>query len=192
MRIILASGSPRRKMLLSQLGIDFVSVAADVDEIWDQDMEPALQCQRLAQAKADNIQVEDADSLIIAADTVVVLGDIVLGKPESPAHARRMLSLLSGRKHRVITGLCIRNTRTDKRESTSEITTVSFRTIREEEIDAYILTGEPLDKAGAYAVQGLGAIFVEKVEGCYYNVVGLPLHTLYQMLYRQGVFLLGA
>lgn len=191
MRVVLASQSPRRKMLLEQLGLHFVCKPAAVDETIVVEEDPAQACIKLAALKARGVAEHEAEALIIGADTIVVLDNRILGKPRDQAEAHQMLSLLSGREHRVITGLCVLNTGNGSIDSAGVITRVRFRTIQEKEIRAYIDSGEPLDKAGSYGVQGLGAVFVEHIEGCYYNVVGLPLHTLYLMLQKQGLHLLG-
>lgn len=192
MRVVLASQSPRRKTLLELIGLQFTCSPADVDENLD-DMpgDPVQACMRLAVSKARAVAGMDPEALIIAADTIVVADGRVLGKPVDQADAFAMLSLLSGREHQVITAVCVLNTATGCIQTRSEITRVRFRSIQEDEIRAYIAGGEPMDKAGAYGAQGLGAVFIEHIEGCFYNVVGLPLHTLYLMLQEQGVQLLG-
>jgi septum formation protein len=175
MRVVLASQSPRRKTLLELIGLRFSCNPADVDESFDNfNGDPAAACLELA-----------------AADTIVVVDNRILGKPRDKWEAFEMLSLLSGREHRVITGLCVLNTCNGSIQAASEITRVRFRNIQEDEIWAYIASGEPLDKAGSYGAQGLGAVFVDHIDGCFYNVVGLPLHTLYFMLKKQGLQLLG-
>lgn len=191
MRVVLASQSPRRKMLLEQLGLHFVCKPAVVDETINIEADPARTCIKLAAMKAREVAEQEPEALIIAADTIVVLDNRILGKPRHQEEAFQMLSLLSGREHQVITGLCVLNTGNGSIDSAAVITRVRFRTILEKEIRAYIDSGEPLDKAGSYGVQGLGAVFVEHMEGCFYNVVGLPIYTLYLMLQKQGVHLLG-
>ena len=192
MRVVLASKSPRRETLLKQIGVQFTCNPADVEENVDNpDGDPASICTELAAAKARAVAAMEPEALIIAADTIVVVDRQILGKPRDKAEAFHMLSMLSGREHQVITGLCVLNTSNGCIQTRSEITRVRFRNIQEEEIWAYIDSGEPLDKAGAYGVQGLGAVFVDHIEGCFYNVVGLPLHTLYMMLQEQGLQLLG-
>jgi septum formation protein len=192
MRVVLASQSPRRKTLLELIGLQFTCSPADVDENLD-DMpdDPVQACMRLAVSKARAVAGMEPEALIIAADTIVVADGRVLGKPVDQADAFAMLSLLGGREHQVITAVCVLNTATGCIQTRSEITRVRFRSIQEDEIRAYIAGGEPMDKAGAYGAQGLGAVFIEHIEGCFYNVVGLPLHTLYLMLQEQGVQLLG-
>ena len=192
MRVVLASQSPRRKTLLSLIGLRFTCNPADVDESLDDIQgDPVQACADLAAFKARAVAGMEPDALIIAADTIVVVDGRVLGKPRDSAEAFAMLSLLSGREHQVMTGVCVLNTATGSIQTRSEITRVRFRSIQEDEIWAYIAGGEPMDKAGAYGAQGLGAVFVEQIEGCFYNVVGLPLHTLYLMLQEQGLHLLG-
>lgn len=178
-------------MLLEQLGLHFVCKSAAVDETIAVEEDPAKACMELAVLKARVVAEQEPEAIIIAADTIVVVDNRILGKPRDQIEAHQMLSLLSGREHRVITGVCVLNTGNGSIDSAGVITKVSFRTIQEKEIRAYIANGEPLDKAGSYGVQGLGAVFVEHIEGCFYNVVGLPLHTLYLMLQKQGVHLLG-
>lgn len=191
MEIILASQSPRRKMLLEMLGLRFNCLPADIDETSYLTLEPREAVQALARAKAETVPAQDEAAVVIAADTIVVCNDLILGKPEGKQEAFNSLSLLSGKCHQVITALCVKNLATGQVEVKDEITRVFFRNINEAEIWAYIKTGEPADKAGAYAIQGVGSVFVERIEGCYYNVVGLPLQTLYMMLKRQGVNVLG-
>ncbi|HCF49794.1 MAG TPA: septum formation inhibitor Maf [Syntrophomonas sp.] len=192
MRVVLASQSPRRKTLLELIGLRFSCNPADVDESFDNfNGDPAAACLELAASKARAVAAQEPEALIIAADTIVVVDNRILGKPRDKWEAFEMLSLLSGREHRVITGLCVLNTCNGSIQAASEITRVRFRNIQEDEIWAYIASGEPLDKAGSYGAQGLGAVFVDHIDGCFYNVVGLPLHTLYFMLKKQGLQLLG-
>jgi len=192
MRVVLASKSPRRKTLLELIGLQFTCNPADVDEVVDDlNGDPASICSELAASKARAVAPMEPEALIIAADTIVVVDNQILGKPRDKQEAFDMLSMLSGREHQVITGLCVLNTSTGCIQTHSEITRVRFRNIQEDEIWAYIGSGEPLDKAGSYGAQGLGAVFVEHIDGCFYNVVGLPLHTLYLMLKEQGLQLLG-
>jgi septum formation protein len=175
--LTLASESPRRRDLLASLGLDFRILIPDVDETTLPGEKPAVFAERLAVEKAGAVS---AEGLIIAADTVVVHENTILGKPADPAQAWNMLTSLSGAVHEVVTGVCIR----DERRSVvfSVGTEVVFRHLKEMEIDAYIATGEPLDKAGAYAIQGGAAHMVRSIRGSYTNVVGLPLCEVYEAL----------
>ena len=182
-RIILASESPRRRQLLEILGIDFDCVKPPITEDLIAGEPPVKAAQRLAREKAESIQCEDG--LIIAADTIVFCQGRILGKPNDEKEAGEMLSLLSGRHHEVITAICLKKgLETDLQ---SEITRVFFRKLNRKEISGYIAAGEPFDKAGAYGIQGKGSIFISRIEGCYFNVVGLPLSRLYQMLQKHNI-----
>ncbi len=143
--------------------------------------------EKLAGAKALAVAAELAGGLVLGADTLVACGGLVLGKPSTPAGARDMLRLLSGRRHRVYTGVALVDVDDGRMETAHAETSVVLRTMDEGELDRYVATGEPLDKAGAYAVQGLGSVFVTAVEGSYSNVVGLPLHLVAEMLHRFGM-----
>jgi septum formation protein len=182
--VILASGSPRRKELISSLGWKFNVVVPEIDEIIGDEL-PREAAERLAREKGSSVAAAFTDSLVIAADTIVVIEDRVLGKPESPEEALTMLQLLNNRTHEVITGLCL--CYKDRISVSSETTQVSFRNMELPELEAYIATGEGEDKAGAYAIQGKGALLVERIEGCYFNVVGLPLHRMSIMLQNMGI-----
>ncbi|MDD2586568.1 MAG: Maf family protein [Syntrophomonadaceae bacterium] len=190
-KIILASQSPRRKMLLETLGVDFTCVPAKIDEYVLCREKPREAVNRIARQKAEEVASRYKDSLVIAADTIVVYNHQIMGKPEDEEDAFRKLSILSGNSHEVITALCIMNAARKVCDQEDEITRVYFRNITERETRAYIATGEPMDKAGAYGIQGIGSIFISRIEGCYFNVVGLPLSRLYIMLQRQGIDLLG-
>lgn len=186
MKVILASASPRRQALLQQIGITPLVCPADFAE----DSGTASQAQEVAlhnaSGKCAAVAAKMGDELpVIAADTIVVIDNVILGKPQDAAAAKAMLQRLSGRTHQVMTGVAVRY----KGQQLSKvcITDVSFRQLTAEEIDAYIATGEPMDKAGAYGIQGRGAVLVEKINGCYNNVVGLPLSLLYLMMQRLGV-----
>ena len=187
MSIILASNSPRRRELLAQIGIrDFQILSPDVDETVEPGLSPARMVETLslrkAQAAAGRAGAED---LIIAADTVVALDGRVLGKPRDQEDAFAMLSALSGREHRVYTGVTV--LRGGQAATEHEETAVAFRALTPEEIRDYIATGEPMDKAGAYGIQGVGALLVQGIRGDYCNVVGLPLFRLGRMLSGFGV-----
>lgn len=186
MAIILASASPRRKQLLEQIGLPFKVIAADVDESGYGELPPGELVEQLSRKKAAAVaERAGQDDLIIAADTVVSLEGTALGKPSDEGAAYRMLTALSGVRHQVYTGLTL--LRGDKVLTRRQQTTVTFRELSEEEITAYIATGEPIDKAGAYGIQGIGAVLVESIEGDYYNVMGLPLCLLCEMLKEFGV-----
>jgi len=189
-KVILASASPRRATLLHNLGLAFTTDPADIDESILPKEKPVDAVIRIAATKAEVAGNSHPDSIVIAADTMVVCKGRILGKPVDDRDAFAMLSLLSGTEHEVITGLCVLDTATGRREAEFELTRVFFRELDTEEIEAYIASGEPMDKAGAYGIQGMAAIFVAGLEGCYYNVVGLPLSRLYLMLKRQGLYLL--
>lgn len=189
-KIILASASPRRKMLLEKLGLNFISVPANVKEDFQagEDVENAVK--RIASKKALAVARLFSEGLVIAADTIVVHKDKVFAKPFNEEDAMRQLAILSGDYHEVITALCLMDIESRNFAVQTELTRVFFRTLSEGEINAYIKTGEPMDKAGSYGIQGLGSLFVSRIEGCYFNVVGLPLSSLYIMLKAQGVNLL--
>lgn len=184
--IILASQSPRRKELLTQMGLSFRVVVSDIDEHMERPLSPHKLVEAISAEKARAVQPLTApDALIIAADTVVVLDGTVLGKPTDEAHARQMLSLLSGREHQVYTGFTI--LQGDHIHTQSEETFVTFRPLTEGEIAAYVSTGEPMDKAGAYGIQGLGSMLVQGIRGDYFNVMGLPVCALGQALEAFGL-----
>ena len=187
MDIILASNSPRRRELLGQMGIKGFKVAApDVDETVEGNLHPAQIVEELSLRKAKAAAAKnDGDGLIIAADTVVALEGAVLGKPHSEEDAFSMLSALSGNRHDVYTGVTVMLG--GRVVTEHERTTVTFRDVEPEEILAYIATGEPMDKAGAYGIQGYGCVLVEGIVGDYYNVMGLPVCRLARMLSRFGV-----
>lgn len=177
--LVLASKSPRRREILTNAGIPFVVRTADVEEIRCEDEHPETYVKRLAQSKARAVQAAGGE-VVLGADTVVVLDDHVLEKPAEAEDAARMLRLLSGREHSVITGICLRSG--DREIVETETTGVRFSPLSEDEIRAYVESGEPMDKAGAYAIQGLASKFVEAVNGCYFNVVGLPVARVYRCL----------
>ena len=179
MSVILASQSPRRRELLGLFHIPFEIQAADIDETMDPDLPAGQEVSLVSRSKAMAIAADD-DQIIIAADTIVVVDGRVLGKPQSPDHARQMLKSLSGRDHQVMTGIAVR--RGSQCAVCTEVTDVTFRPLTDAEIDAYIATGEPMDKAGAYGIQGGAALFCEKLHGDYYNVMGLPVCRLGLML----------
>ncbi len=179
-KVILASGSPRRRELLTKMGISFEIDVSNADETASGS--PSDMVAALAERKAREVAGRRQEGLIIAADTLVALDGRALGKPADDADARRMLFSLSGRTHDVYTGVCVLDARTGRMQVSVERTGVRFRPLNDEEIDQYIATGEPRDKAGAYAIQGGAARFVEEYEGSYSNVIGLPVELLEQML----------
>ena len=179
MELILASQSPRRRELLGLFNLPFTVRVADIDETMDPSRSPAEEVARVSLAKARAVEREKED-VVIAADTIVVLGDRVLGKPASEAQAEEMLTALSGRAHQVMTGVTV--LRGDRSLTATEITDIHFRELTNREIRRYIATGEPMDKAGSYGIQGGAALFTEKIHGDYYNVVGLPVCRLLRML----------
>ena len=190
MSLILASASPRRKELLQRMGLEFRVCLAQHDETMDPQKDPAREVQRVSLLKAEAVRTFcQEEDVIIAADTVVVCEGLVMGKPASQEEAVAMLSRLSGREHQVITGLSV--LQGERAESVSVTTTLRFRPLREEEIRAYVATGEPMDKAGAYGIQGMASVFVEGLYGDYYNVMGLPVCTLTTILRSFGIKLLG-
>jgi septum formation protein len=183
-RVILASASPRRRELLSLIGIAHEVRPADIDESLFPGERPAAHAERLARTKAHTIAEREPDAVVIAADTIVVVDGDVLGKPADEAAARAMLKRLSGRTHIVLTAIAVaRGART---ESAVESVDVTFRTVTDDEIGSYIATGEPMDKAGAYGIQGFGATIVERVDGDYFSVMGLGLRRLIELLERVG------
>jgi len=183
-RLILASASPRRQELMKLLRIDFeVKDSKVLEKIWDDEL-PETLVRRLALTKADAIYKTSSDAWVVGADTVIVCDTEILGKPASVSIAGEMLQKLSGRVHKVLTGICIQNFQTS--DVSCVTTTVRFTQLSRQEIDDYLDTGEPLGKAGGYAIQGYGSRFVQSITGCYFNVVGLPLSHLYQRLIRLG------
>jgi septum formation protein len=176
--LILASGSPRRAELLRQIGLDFQVIPSEAPEDLPPGLSPADAVKELALRKASEVARNISSGVIIGADTVVVAAGRILGKPSDKAEARTMLATLSGIEHSVFTGLAVLEVPNGKQMVDCVETKVWFRKLTQAEIDWYVASGEPLDKAGAYGIQGLGAILVEKIDGCYFNVVGLPLGKL--------------
>ena len=177
--LILASKSPRRKELLKQIGIPFVVVVSDAEEVSGNSWTPAALVVENAKRKARAVAEKYPDSPVLGADTVVSLEGKIFGKPKDKDEARKMLTALSGKMHEVTTGLALINR--NEIRTTNVTTKVFFDTMTKADIDAYIATEEPMDKAGAYAIQGKAARFIEKIEGSYSNVVGLPLKALIQL-----------
>ena len=186
-KIILASASPRRKELLEKIGLKFEVEPGDCKEIVDIDLEAHELVRRLSREKAEVVARKHRNAVIIAADTVVLIDDKILGKPHNRTEAKKVLRTLSGKSHVVITGFTIIDTAKRRILSREVETKVYIRELNSEEIDAYVNSGEPLDKAGAYAIQGLGSVLVEKIEGDYFNVVGLPLSALSESLKEFGI-----
>ncbi len=183
--IYLASKSPRRKKLLKQLNLKFRTLDLHFDEKVNDGEHPVFLVKRLSIEKLNQALLRIKKGIIITADTIVVIDKHILGKPKSKADAKRILKKLSGRTHIVYTGYSIYNSSNNKIITEYEKTLVTFRKLTDEEISDYILTGSPMDKAGAYGIQDdFGAVFIEKIDGCYYNVVGLPLARLYHSLLR--------
>ena len=185
--LVLASASPRRRELLAQVGFKFDVTPAHIPEDPRAGEDPIAYVTRLAREKAEVVYAElsskstSQDGLVVlGADTTVTLDNHILGKPEDERDAARMLRMLSGRSHHVITGVAVVTAR--GAEVAAEVTAVRFLTLTDAEIDAYVATGEPMDKAGAYAIQGLAARWIPRVEGCYFNVVGLPLALVSTLL----------
>jgi len=187
MNIVLASQSPRRRELLGQMGFtDFIVRPARGEEVVDPDLSPDKLVEELSRQKCAEVAANsEPDALVIAADTVVAIDGTVLGKPRGVQDAFAMLSRLSGRHHTVYTGVTVR--RGEQIRTAHEATRVHFRTLTNEEIEAYISTGEPMDKAGSYGIQGYGSMLVEGISGDYFNVVGLPVCLLGRMLAQFGV-----
>ena len=183
MGIILASASPRRREILEKVNIDFEIIVSDADENINE-TRPQVYVSEIARRKA--LAIDRKEDIIIAADTAVAIDDKILGKPQDADDAFKMLSLLSGKKHSVYTGVFVKQG--EKEVSFCEKSDVYFKKIDEAEIKSYIASGEPFGKAGAYAIQGLGALLIEKIEGDYLNIVGLPLSRLYGVLKKDFKF----
>ncbi len=181
--LVLASRSPRRQEILARAGIPFRAVAVDVDEGALAGESAEEHVTRLARLKAAAAPSRP-EEVVLGADTIVVVGGEMLAKPSDSAEAARMLRKLSGREHRVLTGICLR--RNGESCVDVEVTRVRFAALSEREIADYVASGEPLDKAGAYAIQGLASKFIERIEGCYFNVVGLPVALVYRRLKEMG------
>jgi septum formation protein len=182
--IVLASASPRRQQLLRNAGISFVAQAADISEAPGAGEAPAALAERLAREKAEAVFRQRPNDLVVGADTIVVVEGQILGKPRDASDATRMLRLLSGRSHQVITGICVLGRGCE--EVRSESTLVTVRGLTDQDIHSYVATGEPMDKAGAYAIQGLASRWISRIEGDYFNVVGLPVSLVYGILRERG------
>jgi septum formation protein len=187
LQLILASASPRRRELLAQLAIPFTVIPADIDEsVWPNEV-PRAYTMRVAYAKARHIAQQFPSAVVLGADSVVVLAQHILGKPRDTAAARDMLSRLSGREHTVITGLAVLHQAQHFVGLDAVSTLVRFRPLAPSAIEHYLATGEPMDKAGSYAIQGVAAAFVAARDGCYTNVVGLPLRRTATLLQAAGL-----
>jgi septum formation protein len=197
--LVLASASPRRQELLRNAGIPFVVRPANIPEVPQAGEAPPSFAERLAREKALAVFRQMPDDFILGADTIVVIDGQILGKPRDDADAARMLCLLSGRTHQVTTGVCLvgpskqqrrienREPKTDFENTCSETTLVTMNAFSDDDICSYITTGEPMDKAGAYAIQGIASRWISRIEGDYFNVVGLPISLVYKMLRERGV-----
>ncbi len=186
-KIILASASPRRKEILGITGLKFSVCVSDYEEDLDLSLRPRELARFLSRKKAEAVSHKYRNAVIIAADTFIVFKNRLLGKPHTDKEAEKMLKLLNGQAHAVVTGFTIIDTGTGRKLSRSVETKVYFKRLSLEEIHAYVRSKEPLDKAGAYAIQGLGAVFIEKIEGDFFNVVGLPLCAVTESLKEFGV-----
>lgn len=184
--LILASKSPRRKYLLKQAGLDFTVVPSRIEESSVPQSAPDQYVRSLAEAKAMEVSARFPESWVIGADTIVLVEGAILGKPKSQADAREMLSRLSGKTHQVLTGYAICR-RPKNLHSETVVTDVQFKTLSDAEIEWYIQTKEPFDKAGAYAIQGIGTFLVKRINGSYTNVVGLPVCEVIEHLLKEGV-----
>jgi len=189
-KIILASSSPRRKQLLGMLGLPFIADPSNYEEDMSLKLAPLALAEVLSAGKTLDVAKRHKNAIVIGADTFIAHKDKILGKPYTPKKARKMLRELSGTVHSVITGFTIIDTKSGKKISKAVETKVYFKKLADREINNYIKTGEPLDKAGAYGIQDLGAIFIRKMEGEYFNVVGLPLFALAESLKEFGIFVL--
>lgn len=184
--VILASASPRRKELLSLIFDEFRVIPSEFDEsLVPDDLKPKDHVAHSSLMKARDVAQNFPDSLVIGADTIVVVEDNILGKPSDKEDARHMLKMISGRTHQVYTGITV--IKNDSERTQVECTDVHFRPLHEEIISRYIATGEPMDKAGAYAIQGKGSVLIRSIDGCYFNVVGLPVYKLSLVLEEFGI-----
>lgn len=184
-RLILASASPRRRELIKKVSADFECIAADVEETVPDGTETEMIPEHLASLKARKIAYTYPDAVVVGCDTIVIANGEMLGKPKDEKDAYRMLSMMSGIQHTVITGVCIINNGSENRFS--EVSRVTFKELTDEKIREYISTGEPMDKAGAYGIQTRGSELVEKYEGDYYNIIGLPVDRLKKELEHDNI-----
>ena len=191
MKFILASSSPRRRELLLRLQTHFDIILPDVDEsILPPDGSPETYCTALAELKANDISQHYPNEWVIGADTIVVLDNQIMGKPDDKAHAEKMLKALSAKTHQVYTGVCLKNVEKNIHHLFAEVTLVTFRKLEEADINHYIESCPPYDKAGSYGIQDWSAVFVKEIKGCYDNVVGFPISRFYQELKKLGINLL--
>jgi septum formation protein len=186
--LVLASASPRRQELLRNAGIPFVVQPTNISEVPQRGEAPRAFAERMAREKALAVFRPRPNDFVLGADTIVVVDGEILGKPRDTADAVRMLRMLSGRKHQVVTGVCLVGPRLRTDDVRSETTLVTMDTLSDDDIRSYVSTGEPTDKAGAYAIQGRASRWVSRIEGDYFNVVGLPVSLVYKMLREHGVF----
>lgn len=187
MKLILASASPRRRELLLSIGLNFEVVPSTIEERRGEGEEPEAYVLRLSREKAEEVASRRPEAWVIGADTTVHIDHTILEKPSDPADAVRMLRTISGREHTVFTGITLLGPSASTRESRVVSTQVTMINLTDEEIAWYVATGEPMDKAGAYAVQGVGAMFISSIRGNYTNVVGLPLSVLFDMMRQAGI-----
>ncbi|HBF76977.1 MAG TPA: septum formation inhibitor Maf [Clostridiaceae bacterium] len=190
-KFVLASASPRRADILKKLGIDFEVIPSSFDEKSNiKDVRELVKY--LAEGKAKDVmsKTDAADVIIVGADTVVYFDNKIIGKPKSEEEAFQILKMLNNKKHEVLTGICVIDKKSNKIITDYEVTNVFFNDLSDEEILSYIKTKEPFDKAGAYGIQGLGSLLVKRIEGCYFNVVGMPVTKLYMILKKMGVNLM--
>jgi len=185
--LILASKSPRRRYLLTQAGLSFSVIPSSIDETSVPISSPETYVKALSEAKAENVSIKYPEKWVIGADTIVLKDDTILGKPDSKAQARAMLKQLSGQTHQVLTGYAIFCKSKNRKYSETVETQVLFKSLTDKEIEWYINTKEPFDKAGAYAIQGLGTFLVKSINGSYTNVVGLPVCEVVEFLIKEGV-----
>ncbi len=186
-KIILASSSPRRKELLHLIGVSFTVTPSNVNEVVEEGVLSSQIVEQLALLKARAVSASHKEGIIIGADTIVVFNGEILGKPNSKKEAHRMLKRLQGNTHEVFSGVAVLNALTGKYLVSHQVTKVYMKTLTDDEINAYIDTNEPMDKAGSYGIQGIGALFIEKIDGDYFNVVGLPLSLLSKLLTSFGI-----
>jgi septum formation protein len=190
MALVLASASPRRRELLKNAGIPFIVQPSEIPELPREGEAPQACAERLAREKALDVFRQRPQDFVLGADTIVIVGGQILGKPRDVVDAARILRLLSGRTHQVITGVCLigpdRKGRSSLRDTRSETTLVTMSELSDEDIQSYVATGEPLDKAGAYAIQGIASRWISRIEGDYFNVMGLPVSLVYRMLRENG------
>lgn len=189
-QIILASGSPRRKQLLEGLGLSIKVVPSEIVEKFNPRLKGVSQAESLSRQKAEAVARSYKNAIVLAADTLVLLGNEILGKPRDSIDAKRMLRKLSGGVHLVVTGYTIIDTANSKSITQSEVTKVTFKYLSKLEIDRYVKREKLSDKAGGYAIQGIGSIFIEKIEGDYFNIVGLPLFSVVKSLKKFGIVIL--